>query len=255
MKLLTAAASNTKTAKNASMGNYLSYILHLAPAKLSGYNTCPAASAGCAAACLNTAGRGQFTSTQVARIKKTKRFFEARPEFMAQLYKDLQAVVRKASRQASMAVVRLNGTSDLPWESIRFANGQTAFEAFPSIQFYDYTKLVSKLARLKLSPVPNYHVTFSRAENNAENCKRAIALGFNVAVVFSYKDGQLPARFAGRPVVDGDTHDLRFLDLKPADGLGAVIALKAKGKARKDLSGFVKDLNKLTAAKCSLKVA
>ncbi len=241
MRLLTAAASNTKTAKNASQGNYLSYILHLAPAKLSGYNTCPAASLGCAAACLNTAGRGQFTSTQVARIKKTKRFFEARPEFLADLVKDLDAVVRKSQRESSMPVVRLNGTSDLGWENIILGNGKNVFEAYPSIQFYDYTKLIGRLARLALKPILNYHLTFSRAENNAENCKRAIDLGFNVAVVFKFTDA-LPKTFANRPVVNGDTHDLRFLDLKPNDGLGAVIGLKAKGKAKKDTSGFIKDL-------------
>lgn len=242
MKLLTAAASNTKTAKNASQGNYLSYILHLAPAKLSGHNTCPAASAGCAAACLNTAGRGQFTSTQVARIKKTKRFFEQRAEFLLQLEKDLDAVMRKSIRQNSMPVVRLNGTSDLPWETFVLpTTGKNVFESYPAIQFYDYTKLIGRLKRLKLAPIGNYHVTFSRSEDNSRFCTDAIELGFNVAVVFNITN-VLPLTWAKRPVVDGDTHDLRFLDLSPADGKGAIIALKAKGKAKKDASGFVKHL-------------
>ena len=39
-----------------------------------------------------------------------------------------------------------------------------------------------------------------------------------------------------RRVVDGDEHDLRFLD--PA---GAVVYLKAKGPARHDRTGFVLD--------------
>ena len=55
MKLL--SVGNPKTLKGESVG-YLTFILHLAPASLSGYNTCPKATEGCKAACLNTAGRG-----------------------------------------------------------------------------------------------------------------------------------------------------------------------------------------------------
>jgi hypothetical protein len=244
VKLLTPAASNTKTAKNASMGNYLSYILHLAPARMSGYNVCPMASRGCEAACLNTAGRGQFQSVQAGRLRKTKMFFEAREQFLQLLVADLQAVVRKAERESMQAVVRLNGTSDLNWLSIKTDNGQNVFERFPSIQFYDYTKIIVHLKRLKLSGLSNYHLTFSKSEDNNAAANEALKLGFNVAAVFAVKGAEdLPATYAGRPLIDGDSHDLRFLDLKPADGIGAVVGLKAKGRARKDASGFVINLS------------
>lgn len=248
MKLLTEAASNTKTAKNASMGGYLSYILHLAPYKLSGKNVCPMASKGCAAACLNTAGRGQFDSVQVARLNKTKRFHDDKPLFMSQLVKDLDAVVRKAAKLNLKAVVRLNGTSDLDWTAIQTDNGLNVFERFPSIQFYDYTKVLRYLKKQKLNPLPNYDLTFSKSEVNDLLVAEAIKLGFNVAAVFSIKDAsQLPNEFNGRPLIDGDSHDLRFLDLKPSDGLGAFVGLKAKGKARKDTSGFVIQLEQKVA--------
>ena len=55
MKLLSTA--NPKIQKGTKLG-YLSFILHLAPADLSGREVCPKRTAGCTSACLNTAGRG-----------------------------------------------------------------------------------------------------------------------------------------------------------------------------------------------------
>ena len=77
MKLLTAPTANPKVAKGLD-SSYANYILHLAPADLSGYETCPKRSAGCTAGCLNLAGRGGMFKTgettnniQKARIRKT----------------------------------------------------------------------------------------------------------------------------------------------------------------------------------------
>ena len=47
---------------------------------------------------------------------------------------------------------------------------------------------------------------------------------------------KLPSMFKGLKVIDGDTHDMRFLDED-----NVVVGLKAKGKAKKDYSGFVID--------------
>jgi hypothetical protein len=237
MRLLTEAHANAKTAKNETMGDFLSYILHLAPYKLSGVNVCPMASRGCAAACLNTAGRGRFDSIQEARLKKTRRFIDSRSEFMADLVKDLTAVERKASKLGKTAVVRLNGTSDIDWTVIKTDDGRTVFERFSSIQFYDYTKVIRRLEKMRLNPIHNYHLTFSRSESNHDDCLKAIQLGFNVAAVFQTEN--FPESFQGRPIIDGDSHDLRFLDMRPADSLGAFVGLKAKGQAKKDTSGFV----------------
>lgn len=236
MKLLTDAHANAKTAKNESQGAYLSYILHLAPYKLSGRNVCPMASKGCAAACLNTAGRGRFDSVQDARINKTKRFFDDRTQFVADLVKDLEAVVRKAWRESKMPVVRLNGTSDVDWTTILTDDGQHVFNRFPMIQFYDYTKVTRRLIKQLQVPLPNYDLTFSKSESNQLEAEQALNLGFNVAAVFNVKDATgLPPTYMGRPVIDGDSHDLRFLDSKGRK----VVGLKAKGDAKKDTSGFV----------------
>ena len=221
MKLLT--LGNTKTVKGEAMG-YQTYIMHLAPSTLSGYNTCPMASTGCAAACLNTAGRGRFTTTQEARIRKTKWFFEDRETFMAQLVKDITTAIRKAGREGFVPVFRLNGTSDIRWETVPVGGFRNIMEMFPTVTFYDYTKLQNR------RDLPfNYHLTFSRSEENYAAVDMMMAAGYNVAIVFN----ELPAVYNGYTVIDGTETDLRFLDEK-----GVVVGLLAKGKAKKDVSGF-----------------
>lgn len=232
MKLLSPGHVNPKTAKTIGGLRVLNAILHLAPYKLSGRNVCPKASEGCAKACLNFAGRGQFDSVQSARLRKTRLLFEDRKEFFRLLRKDLDSMSRKGLRENKLVAVRLNGTSDLNWAVGSFIS------EYPNIQFYDYTKCISyvrRLSKLKAdNPKINYHLTFSRSETNEHECIEALSLGCNVAVVFS---GDLPKEYLGSPVVDGDSHDFRFLD--PSRDGGYVIGLKAKGPAKRDTSGFV----------------
>jgi hypothetical protein len=225
VKLLT--VGNTKTVKGEALG-YMTFIMHLAPSTLSGYNTCPMASKGCALACLNTAGRGRFTATQEARIRKTRWFFENRETFMAQLVKDILAATRKAQREGMVAVFRLNGTSDIRWETVPVEHDGVIYDnimkLFPSQQFYDYTKLQNR------RNIPsNYHLTFSRSEENYGQVDHMMKQGYNVAIVFD----NLPAIYNGYKVIDGTETDLRFIDPK-----GVIVGLLAKGKAKKDLSGF-----------------
>jgi len=218
MKLLT--INNFKTVKGEKLG-VLTAILYLAPAKISGYEVCPRRSAGCTAACLYTAGMGAFSNVQQARINKTKMYFEDRPNFLFQLEKDIKALVKKAKKLNMKPAIRLNGTSDINWMS------SGIMDKFPDVQFYDYTKV---LRRLKDKIPTNYNITFSKSEDNNSECETALELGFNVAAVFK----NLPQQYMGRQVINGDETDVRF-----ADGKGVVIGLTAKGRARKDLSGFV----------------
>lgn len=224
MKLLSTA--NPKIQKGTKLG-YLSFILHLAPATLSGKETCPKRTAGCTAACLNTAGRGGMfkrgentNMIQQARIRKTKMFFEARDAFMAQLEKDIKLGIKQAAKLGLTPVFRLNGTSDLSWEKYGI------IEKFPGVQFYDYTKVLGR----KVSHLPNYHLTFSAADGNDADVQKALGAGMNVAMVFD----KLPDTYMGLPVHDADEHDLRFLDPK------GIAGLKAKGRAKKDTTGFVR---------------
>ena len=240
MKLL--STGNPKILKGQAQG-YNTYILHLAPANVSGYETCPKRTAGCTAACLNTAGRGGMfkrgESTNViqeARKRKTRMFFEERTGFMEWLIADIELAIKQSKRIGLIPVFRLNGTSDLSFEKYEVVrNGQlfrNVFAAFPEVQFYDYTKVLGR----KVKDIPNYHLTFSAADGNDMDVIRAMNEGLNVAVVFGVKKTDaLPTEYVGREVFNGDESDLRFLDPK-----GVVVGLYAKGKAKKDTSGFVK---------------
>jgi hypothetical protein len=229
-KLLSTA--NPKIQKGTKLG-YLSFILHLAPADLSGKNTCPKATAGCKAACLNTAGRGGMfkkgentNMIQKARIRKTVQFFFDREQFMADLVSDIRKGIKMAEKLNLTPVFRLNGTSDLSWEKYAVEGADNIFALFPTVQFYDYTKVLGR----KTGDIPNYHLTFSAADGNQLDVQAAMQAGLNVAAVFD----SIPDTYNGRAVINADETDLRFLDPK-----GVVAGLKAKGRAKKDYSGFV----------------
>lgn len=237
MKLLSNPSDNPKVKKNQGVG-IITSPLHLAPYNLSGYQVCPKASQGCAAACLHTAGNPAFMEAKnKGRIRKTKMFFEDRQTFVSTLVSDIEKLRVYAKEMGMPLGIRLNATSDYPWETLKvkylgnsYAN---LMEMFPDVQFYDYTKIVKRA--LKKLPT-NYHLTFSLAEDNDSDAEIAFSRGFNVAVVFK----KLPKTFTlGKhkdiPVINGDEHDYR-----PLDGSGVIVGLKAKGLARSDTSGFVR---------------
>lgn len=224
MKLL--STGNPKLMKGEKQG-YLSFVLHLSPANVSGYETCPKRTTGCTAACLNTAGRGGMfkkgestNMIQEARKRKTRMFFEQREQFLADLEADIRLGIKQAEKKGMTPVFRLNGTSDIAWEKYGI------IEKFPNVQFYDYTKMRNR----KVTHLKNYHLTFSKADGNDLDVRLAVNEGMNVAVVFKV----VPTTFLGRPVINGDETDLRFLDDK-----NVIVGLKAKGKAKKDATGFV----------------
>ena len=225
-KLLSTA--NPKIQKGTKLG-YLSFILHLAPADLSGRETCPKRTAGCTAACLNTAGRGGMfkrgentNMIQKARIRKTELFFNDRDTFMEQLEQDINKAIKFAAKQGLKPVFRLNGTSDLSWEKYTLkGSDRNVFEMFPNVQFYDYTKVLGR----KVAQYPNYHLTFSKADGNDADVAKALAQGMSVVAVYDKIPEGVPS---------ADETDLRFLDPK-----GTMLGLKAKGRAKKDYSGFV----------------
>jgi len=235
---------NPKVAKGEKFGYYTA-ILHLAPAELSGHNVCSASTAGCRLSCLNTAGRGGigidangFNAIQVARIRRTRLFFSDRVKFMDMLKREIDLHIARSIRKGFVPVFRLNGTSDLRWEIYKFHGYRNVFAAYPDIQFYDYTKVPVRLRDLT---IPNYHLTFSLAESNRADAIDAINAGLNVAAVVRVarsKPIPSPINFGRyRAVVDGDVSDVRFGDVS-----GRIIGLRAKGRAKRDTSGFVLDV-------------
>jgi len=227
--------TNPKTVKGQEQG-FLTAILYLAPARISGFEVCPTASPGCRDACLYRAGRGGMTSTQNARIKKTLSYFHDRETFMTKLCHEARLFQRRASKRDMIPCARPNGTSDIPfervpvtYEGVTYPNIMTAC---PEMQWYDYTK------RANRRDLPeNYHLTFSLSENNEYDAGRFLANGGNVAVVYRHETLPDYDTIGGirRRVINGFETDLRFLDDK-----GVIVGLCAKGGARYDTTGFVR---------------
>lgn len=229
-KNLLSISADSKTIKGEKIG-YLTGILYLAPANVTKYNTCAMAKlAQCDKACLYSAGRGAFNNVQQSRIDKTLYFFEDRDDFMMQLFKNIKALIKKAESKGLKPLVRLNGTSDIRWENVPFESYDNIFEAFPNVQFYDYTKDANR----KDLPA-NYDLTFSYSgvKTFAPYVFKAESKGMRMAVVFR-KESSIPTMFKGIKVVFGDNSDVRHLDDQ-----GVIVGLYAKGKAKTDTTGFV----------------
>jgi len=236
-KALLSIGSDAKTVKGETYG-FLTGILYLAPYTSTKWNTCSMAKiADCGKACLFTAGRGAMSTVAQGRINKTIWFFEERSSFMVQLALNIRQLVAKATKQGKTPLIRLNGTSDIRWETVGFTDADgteyaSIFDAFPDVQFYDYTKDVNR----KVIP-SNYDLTFSDSgvQGFQPFVEKAVALGMRIATVF--RDvASIPKMHRGMPVIGGDNSDIRHLEDK-----GVVVALYAKGKAKNDYSGFVFD--------------
>ncbi len=244
---LLGVGTNAKTIKGDG-SEYLTAILYMTPYKvwvetLGRYmNSCAMAEiAGCIKPCLNTAGRGKFSNVQTARERKAQWFYNDRESFMRQLYEDIAKFQTYCNKRDIKPCVRLNGTTDIQYENIKI-DGYTLFELFPRVQFYDYTKIAN---RRKAKEIPNYHLTWSYSNADpkyAAMLNTAIANGMNAAVVFRSNFIEVVPKcwhtWKSLPVIDGDKDDLRFLDPKG----GHIVALYAKGAAKKDRSGFVQEV-------------
>jgi hypothetical protein len=224
--LMSKGDTNAKTIKN----DLETFILYMAPSDLSGFNVCPFASKGCIKACLNTAGMGIFSNVQLSRINKTKFWGYNREGFYIQLANELLKIHGKAVKKDTKIAIRLNGTSDINHLDllIRYSGIDFLDPFYNNLLFYDYTPNPNYINKYKNT---NYKLTFSRKEDNESKCIEVLNNGGNVAVVFA---NELPKFWNGFEVINGDDTDLRYFD--PSN---VVIGLKAKGKAKKDLSGFV----------------
>ena len=241
---LLGVGTNAKTIKGDG-SEYLTAILYMTPYKVmvdgKHFNSCSMAEqASCIEGCLYTAGRGRMSNVQTARQRKAEWFYRDRVGFMDQLFEDITKFEAYCKKRGIQPCVRLNGTTDIRWELIPISNivkGETKkniFELFPNVQFYDYTKIPNR----KVADYPNYHLTWSYSSANPkyeELFWDVIRKGMSVAVVFRKPVNMTTWR--GYKVVDGDKDDLRFLDPQ-----SSIVALYAKGAAKKDTSGFVQDL-------------
>jgi hypothetical protein len=230
---------NIKTDKNKhieGLEDYLIKRLNFAPAKISGYEVCASKSKGCEGACLHEAGNPvHMPQKTLGRVNRTLFYFKERAKFLSMMTREIRNHEINCKKKNLKPVVRLNTTSDIMWENHKI------FELFPNVQFYDYTKHFKRMIKYLKGQLPaNYHLTFSRNEVNDFQATQVLKAGGNVAVVFRNK---LPAKYKGFKVINGDLHDLRFLDDKNVVvGLKEKLTLNDKGKLDRDNSGFVVDL-------------
>jgi hypothetical protein len=231
--------SSAKIIKNKKVSNNYTYIVYLAPFKLSGYNVCPDSTPECRAGCLFTSGRVKIeicsnnSTIQKARIIKTKLLFEQQEFFMRWMIAEMKSYQAKAERDGYDFSARLNGTSDVDWENI-LVDGKNIFDHFPNVQFYDYTKSAKRMFSIIQH---NYHLTFSYTGKNEAEAIQVLESNRNVAVIFNIKKGQpLPATWNGYPVIDGDITDYR-----PNDGNGVVVGLRWKDIGNKKNNDKIKN--------------
>lgn len=215
----------------------LVYTLYLAPAKMSGYEVCPMRTKECTQLCLNESGRNKMdireNTINKSRIKKTKLFFEDRQFFMQWLIDEIRLAKKKAENERLHFSVRLNNTSDISPESFYIdvdGEKKNILQLFPDVQFYDYTKVPKRVELLK--KYKNYDVTFSYSGSNLQECISMLNNNVRVAVVFK----EVPDKFWGRVVVNGDTYDMRYRDHKDV-----IVGLKFKRVRNKlvDTNKFV----------------
>jgi hypothetical protein len=230
-KLLT-VNGDAKTSKGEKLG-YRTAILYLAPHSISGENLCAMAKlAQCDGACLFTAGRGAMSSVFFSRLRKALFFQQYKAAFLVLLASELTRLDLMTKAEGVTLLVRLNGTSDIRWEN------EGIIQAFPTIQFYDYTKLANR------KNIPsNYDLTFSYSgvPAFAPQVKLAITNNMRIAIVFHNRSIvqniiASGAKIMGLTIVDGDDTDVRHID---PQGVG--VALYAKGKGKNDTSGFIYD--------------
>ena len=242
--LLSTPDSNPKTDLSTVLG-YYNPILHLAPHREAGlHSVCPASTEHCREFCLYKCGHGGIPNkkyginhVQRCRINKTRMFIVDREHFMQELNIDIRVAKDRAKKKGLKLAVRLNGTSDIAFENIPIHDPyrnklfNSIMECHSDVQFYDYTKIFH---RLRKDLPENYHLMFSYSGENITECKKALKKGFNGSVIFR---GKKPKMLWGYRVIDGDEHDLRFLD-----PYVCVIGLKAKGALKKSKSKFAMEV-------------
>jgi hypothetical protein len=215
--------------------------------------TCTHASPSCLKDCIYHTGNARFDNVHAAREMRTSRLFhpETKEDTLLEIEIDIMRLqnlcielntrykykLKKYFGEGFQfqPVIRLNGTTDINWAK----EAAYLHEKFKSIKFYDYTKVPKYMDMYmngynnytKQPFAPNYHLTFSRSETNKAQALDYLERGGNVAIVFDKTPETLTYHGKTYRVIDGDRHDLRFLDdvegmKQPNEGL--VIGLKYK---------------------------
>ena len=223
--------NNSTKHEKAYKYNELVYTIYLSPAKMSGYEVCPMRTKECTMLCLNESGHNRMdiheNKINKSRINKTKLFFENREFFVRWVIDEIKSGIKKSEKLGYRFSVRINNTSDLNPESFQVKeNGKSVniLQMFPNVQFYDYSKVPTRLKLVQ--KYSNYDLTFSFSGHNWDTCEEMLKNNVRVSVVFD----EVPETYKGYKVIDGDKYDMRYLDEK-----NVIVGLKFK-KVRNKLS-------------------
>ncbi len=150
--------------------------------------------------------------------------------FVSQMDHEIKRLEKWGKDNGYAVALRMNGTSDLRWESMPYMARKNIMAQYPHLIFYDYTKYPPNTRK----NIPkNYHLTFSYSDSKFAKARMEgwYRRKVNAAVVFHPR---LPSKMFGKNVIDGLDVDLRFLDPN-----NIIVGLKAKGWAKQDTTGFV----------------
>lgn len=219
------------------------YCIYLSSGDLSGIETCnKKTSALCRQNCLMGSGQNMLSrrssgenrgSIDKARNTKTRLFYANRQVFMLLMIHEIEREYCKAKRIGHEFSVRINATTDINPITFYHIDGvigkRNLFKMFPQIQFYDYTKVPSRLALAEQTN--NYDITWSidGSEENLAIGLDYLAKGGRVAVVFGTDN--FPKKWHGYDVIDGDAYDMRYKDGN------VVVGLKFKKTANNFVNG------------------
>ena len=124
-----------------------------------------------------------MNTVQKSRLNKKFYFLADRLKFLNHLDHEIKLSYARARRKGFKYTVRLNGTSDLPFERYKLENGLNLMDNNPHVQFIDYTKVTNRLDKKNKIP-KNYSLTYSQAENNLKDVKQVLKTKYNIATVF-----------------------------------------------------------------------
>tara|TARA_R110000824_G_scaffold382048_1_gene575114 strand:+ start:392 stop:1228 length:837 start_codon:yes stop_codon:yes gene_type:complete len=218
-KLMTLFGSSLKVEKGAD--KYDTYVMYLQPAdKIAIKTLCSfATKAGCKEPCLIDSGQLGMTTGQNAATKRTILMLLRPDYFKARILSEIDKAERKALKTGIPALFRLNGTSDIDFSDI--------YKARPNSQFYDYSKLLS---RVRKNTLANYDLTFSGSMYSKQSraaLRKAVTAGHRIAVAFNTKLIASDSLAIPDNMANFDKTDLRHLDNK------VIGALTRKGSNKK----------------------
>ena len=200
-----ASVNSSQKIEKGQKQNFDTLVLYLSASKNAGVDLCKFASTGCRLACLVESGhsliekRAGKNVIAVSRIVKSWLSIYRKDIAEAVLCAEIESARKRAKKRGRKFSVRLNGTSDIDFYNV--------INAFPDVQFYDYTK---DPERVELA---NYHLTFSYSQASKariNHYKQAIERGQSIAFPVIASDF---AQACSLPdCYSMDETDLRFLD-------------------------------------------